>query len=324
MQIISEAKQYVILVGFVLLVLFALVAIAGIYFVKFYRVKVKEKMIDYDHFERKDAVEFIKMDDIYDNMIVMGNRFIAGIRCIGVDYPYAEEEEKLQIMRGYLSFFNLIDHDTIQFRQTAKSVNLDELIHDYKEKLKKLREEQYIRSLDYEEIKKEAEQLEKHIEDYELYYEKLKQMQREITSYGYQMNQLEAQVQYMESLTGESAEPERDTFYFFDWKYNPLEYTKELKKAEIYQKAERQLRNKASSYISALRHAGIKAHRMSGTELQAEIWRFTHPISANTYNPKTMINSNYHTTFVTSDSINEMEKKVNKNTLKEILEELNI
>lgn len=324
MQIINEAKQYMMLVGIVIFILIALVAIVGIYFVKFYRVKVKEKMVDYDHFERKDAVEFIKMDDIYDNMIVMGNRFVAGIRCIGVDYPYAEDEEKLQIMRGYLSFFNLIDHDNIQFRQTAKSVNLDSLIHDYKDKLKKLREEQYIRSLDHEEIKKEAEQLDTHLNDYELYYGKLKQIQKEITSYHYQINQLEAQIKYMESLTGESAEPERNTFYFFDWKYNPLEYTKDLNRAEIYQKAERQLRNKANSYISALRHAGIKAHMMSGTELQEEIWRFTHPISAINFNPKTIVNNNDHTTFITSDSINKMEEKVNKDTLKEILEELNI
>lgn len=319
MQMLNDVKQYIIMAGIILIVLIGIIAAIGVYFMKFYRAKITEKEVNYDSFDRKDAVDFMKFDDIKMNMIVMGNRFVAGIRCIGLDLYHAEEEEQLQIMRGYLSFFNLVDHDSIQFRQTAESVNLDDMIKDYQIELKRIREEQYIRVLDYEELKKESEKA----ENYDDYYHKLKKMQQEITSYECQMKQLDAQIRYMWSMSGEQGEPERKNCYLFDWSYNSLEFTKDLSKDEIYEKANRQLENKANSFISALLHAGVKAHRMTGTELAEEIRQFTHPLSFEVLKQSDITNSSYQSVIVTSDSLEELENKVHSSTLDEVLKELN-
>lgn len=323
MELIQETTHYLIMIGLLIIAFIAVIAIAGIYFLKFYKKKEGGRDVDYDAFIRKDATDFMKFDTISNNMIVMGNRFVGGIRCSGVDYQYAEDDEKLQIMRGYLSFFNLIDRNNIQLRQDARNVNLDELVGEYQIKLKKQKEEQFVRTLDYEELRKEAGNIEKHMNDYEQYYEKLKHMQKEITTYGYQIKQLEEQINYMAFLSGDNSEPDRNISYFFDWTYNPIEFSKDLRKEEIYEKANRQLNNMAQSYISALRHAGVKAHRMKDVELMEEIRYFTHPLSSEVLQMRDIVGSNYDAGIVTSRSLDEMEEKVNKGTLSEILQELN-
>lgn len=323
MELFQQVKQYIVIIGVAIFVIIGIIAVIGIYFYKFYKAKVSEKQVDYGKFERRDATDFIKFDDICSNMIVTENkkRFIGAIRCVGFDYPYAEEEEKLQTMRGYISFFNLIDKKSIQYRQTAKSIDLDAMISDYMTQVKSIKEEQYLRTLDYEKLKEETQQ-DLSSSNYDLYYDKLIQQQREITSYSYQVKQLSAQIQYMQSLSGEKADPDRNSYYVFDWTYNPLEFSNELSEDAIYQKAERQLSNTANSYISALKHAGVKAYLMTGTELMEEIRSYTHPKSGEILKSEDIECSNYDSVVVSSESQEALEHKIHKNTLDEVLKEL--
>ena len=190
MQTIDSLVRSVQIIAVVLVALLLIFAAAGFYFYKFHRSRVTEKNIDYSTFRRLDSIEYVKFDDVAENMVVADGkkRFIGGISCSGCEFRDLEDGEQLQVIRGYLSFINVLDTQSVQFWQMARDVNLDKMVSDYKEQLKRLQEKQYLLTLDYEELKKESEELsDTETERYEEYYHILRQMQREITSIGYQI-----------------------------------------------------------------------------------------------------------------------------------------
>ena len=324
MQTIDTLVRSVQIIAVIIFVLLAIFGAVGFYFMKIHRSRVQEKHLDYSQFRRLDSLEYVKFDDVGEYMVVADGkkRFIGAIACSGCEFRDAEDEERLQIIRGYLSFINVLDNQNIQFWQMARDVNLDKMVTDYKEQLTSLQERQYLMTLDYEEIKKESEQVpEGEEERYDLYYQKLRQMQREIMSLGYCVAQLKIQVQYLESVSGEKADPHLDQLYIYDWTYNAIDFTQELTEREIYSKAEKQLENRAAAYISSLRNAGVKARMLTGVEILEQMRRYTHPVSAAKYRADEILQSAYDSIAVTSSSLREMEETVSQNALREMAAE---
>jgi len=324
MQTIDTLVRSVQIIAVIIVVLLAIFGAVGFYFMKIHRSRVQEKHLDYSQFRRLDSLEYVKFDDVGEYMVVADGkkRFIGAIACSGCEFRDAEDEERLQIIRGYLSFINVLDNQNIQFWQMAMDVNLDKMVTDYKEQLTSLQERQYLMTLDYEEIKKESEQVpEGEEERYDLYYQKLRQMQREIMSLGYCVAQLKIQVQYLESVSGEKADPHLDQLYIYDWTYNAIDFTQELTEREIYSKAEKQLENRAAAYISSLRNAGVKARMLTGVEILEQMRRYTHPVSAAKYRADEILQSAYDSIAVTSSSLREMEETVSQNALREMAAE---
>ena len=324
MQTIDTLVRSVQIIAVIIVVLLAIFGAVGFYFMKIHRSRVQEKHLDYSQFRRLDSLEYVKFDDVGEYMVVADGkkRFIGAIACSGCEFRDAEDEERLQIIRGYRSFINVLDNQNIQFWQMARDVNLDKMVTDYKEQLTSLQERQYLMTLDYEEIKKESEQVpEGEEERYDLYYQKLRQMQREIMSLGYCVAQLKIQVQYLESVSGEKADPHLDQLYIYDWTYNAIDFTQELTEREIYSKAEKQLENRAAAYISSLRNAGVKARMLTGVEILEQMRRYTHPVSAAKYRADEILQSAYDSIAVTSSSLREMEETVSQNALREMAAE---
>ena len=320
MQTIDTLVRSVQIIAVIIVVLLAIFGAVGFYFMKIHRSRVQEKHLDYSQFRRLDSLEYVRFDDVGEYMVVADGkkRFIGAIACSGCEFRDAEDEERLQIIRGYLSFINVLDNQNIQFWQMARDVNLDKMVTDYKEQLTSLQERQYLMTLDYEEIKKESEQVpEGEEERYDLYYQKLRQMQREIMSLGYRVDQLKIQVQYLESVSGEKADPHLDQLYIYDWTYNAIDFTQELTESEIYSKAEKQLENRAAAYISSLRNAGVKARMLTGVEILEQMRRYTHP----KYRADEILQSAYDSIAVTSSSLREMEETVSQNALREMAAE---
>ena len=187
MQTIDMVVRSVRIIAVIIFIVLAVFGCAGFYFFRVHRSRIKEKTIDYSIFKRLDSLEYVKFDDVSDMMVIAdgGKRFIGGILCSGCEFRDAENEEQLQVIRGYLSFINVLDNQCVQFWQMARDVNLDKMVQDYKEQAKRIQEKRYLMVLDYEELKQESERIpENESEAYEQYYQKLRQMQREITSIG--------------------------------------------------------------------------------------------------------------------------------------------
>lgn len=325
MQIVEKLVTNIQIVAVSVILIFLVFGGIGIYIFRFRKRVSVEKNVDYSNFNRKDVVEYIRIDDVTEDMLVSdgGKRFIAAVKCQGFSFADAEVEEKLQTIRGYITFFNVLDNSPIQFRQSARDVNLDSLIQDYQNQVTKLQERKFVLNLDYTEMKAESDNPDLRADDYNIYYEKLKLMQRELISLGYQIDQLNAQIQYMLAISGENAEAQREEIYVFDWEYNAVDFSSQtLEEQEIYQRAETQLKVKANAYTTALRNCGVHAKRMSGVELLEEIRRYTHPVSAAKGTVEDIVQTAYDSICVTSNSLRTLEEKANKKIIDGIVKEV--
>lgn len=324
MQTIDTLVRSVQIIAGVVVVILLVATGAGLYFFRFHRRKVMEKDVDYRSFRRLDSTEYVKFDDVGEWMVIADGkkRFIGGISCGGCEFRDMEEGERLQVIRGYLSFLHVLDTQSIQFWQMARDVDMDGMIRDYRKKLEGHREKQYLLTLDYEELKKESEKVpETEGERYEEYYDALQQMQREIVSMGYQAEQLSAQIQYLETISGEKADPHLEQVYMFDWTYNALDFTQELSDAEIYDRAAKQIGNRASAYVSALRNCGVKARMLSGVEIMELMRRYTHPVSAAKHKVEDVLQSAYDSIAVTSGSLRQAEERADADMLRKVAAE---
>lgn len=101
---------------------------------------------------REDLTEesiykFMEFDEVKDNMIIRKNReqYIMVIQCQGVNYDLMSEEEKIAVEEGFVQFLNTLRFPIQLYIQT-RSLNLRDIVDEYKTRIKAM--EQEIEQLD--------------------------------------------------------------------------------------------------------------------------------------------------------------------------------
>ena len=86
-----------------------------------------------------DIRNFLPFDDIKDNMIVQekGERFTMLVECKGINYYLMSDAEKISVEEGFIQFLNSL-HFPIQIYVQSRTINLDDSIRTYYEKLDKI------------------------------------------------------------------------------------------------------------------------------------------------------------------------------------------
>ena len=94
----------------------------------------------------------MEFDEIKDNMIIRKNRkqYVMVIKCKGINYDLMSEEEKVSVEAGFVQFLNTLRFPIQLYVQTT-SLNLRDIIEDYRSRIrtlerevKKLEENMYI------------------------------------------------------------------------------------------------------------------------------------------------------------------------------------
>lgn len=90
-------------------------------------------------YTKESIFKFMEFDKIEDNMIVQknGNRYLMVVECQGVNYDLMSEAEKVSVEEGFLQFLNTLRHP-IQIYVQTRTVNLNDSIENYKNKLKEI------------------------------------------------------------------------------------------------------------------------------------------------------------------------------------------
>ena len=86
--------------------------------------------------------DFMEFDDIKDNMIIRKNRtqYVMVIQCQGVNYDLLSEEEKLAVEEGFIQFLNTLRFP-IQLYVQTRTLNLKDIIEEYRNRMKEKKEE---------------------------------------------------------------------------------------------------------------------------------------------------------------------------------------
>ncbi len=85
---------------------------------------------------RESIHKFMEFDEVIDNMIVRKNRtqYIMVIQCKGINYDLLSESEKEAVENGFTQFLNTLRFP-IQLYVQTRSLNLHDIIEQYREKV---------------------------------------------------------------------------------------------------------------------------------------------------------------------------------------------
>lgn len=281
---LSGIVDVVTVIGVIIVVLVLIGFGVFIYFYKFRKTKndIKEENKDYSSLNRRDTKDYIKIDDIKDNMIIAGGRYIAAITCLGNDFFDMSAEERLSIKNNYTSFIGSFKEPVV-YRQSTKAVDLVGHITQYEKKIEEVRAYCIKYSVDYEDLKIEAGKLKKaeDFESLEIVLGAMERIERQIKVYNDRLERLEEQLKFIKICSNGVYAADSEELYVFSWEYSGgMEgFLHEPTPEEIYQKAVSELNSRANAYISALSNAKVTARRCTTKELELVAYRYFHPVT---------------------------------------------
>ena len=93
-------------------------------------------------YDPKSIFDFMEFENIRDNMIIQknGKRFLMAIECQGVNYDLMSDVEKASTEQGFAMFLNSLK-EPIQIYIQTRTVNLEKNIQEYKERVKKIKDD---------------------------------------------------------------------------------------------------------------------------------------------------------------------------------------
>ena len=134
--------------------------------------------IEYD---KQSIIDFMDFDKVEDNMIIQkqGKRFLMVIECQGVNYDLMSRVEKVAVEEGFQQFLNTLRHP-IQIYIQTRTVNLENTIGMYNDKVKEIEDKYRNMTYQYNRMKESEAYSKEDIDKY--YFELVKQ--RNLLEYG--------------------------------------------------------------------------------------------------------------------------------------------
>lgn len=309
-QLINQLNQIATIVMYVLLAVCVIGGGSYFYYVNVMKKKrVSEDMTDYSSFTRENTVDWIKFDDIKDNMIITdnGTRFVAVIRCQSTtDFYSAQEAEQASVAQGFYSFIGTIDKP-ITYRQYCKAIDMDDTADMYKDALEQREQELYEAVENYnqllEVVKTNPNLSENDIHTYE---KAIEEAEKNIEALKLRKFHIEDQLRYIEAISGTKVEPQMVQTWIVDWVFDPMNFSVDLNDEEIYERAILELTSLTRAKIHALSNCNVKAYRCTTEELIEMCRRYSCPESADRFKLRDIVKSSFFDDICTSDSVNEM------------------
>lgn len=184
-----------ILMIIIIIIVILLAVLALIYFRNKNAKPKKEKNISVDDgteagvakekkaktFAVESVMDFMEFDKVEDNMIVAKNgaKYIMVVECQGINYDLMSEIEKNAVEEGFVQFLNTIRYP-IQIYVQTRTINLENSIQTYKDRVKQIEDNFQRQEQRYREMRSSGRYTKEQLDS--AYYELTKQ--RNLTEYG--------------------------------------------------------------------------------------------------------------------------------------------
>lgn len=286
------------------------VALGGILVIIFYSSKGNAKKLEDNsqkelgrsptraNFNKEDVMKFMEFDKIEDDMIIQenGNKFVMVLKCQGINYDLMSETEMLAVEEGFSNFLNTLKYP-IQLYVQSRSLNLEEGINTYKDRLSLLKE-------DYEKIEnaaynqKRTQKLtlkEKEAIDFEV------KKKRILLEYGADI------INYVEKMSLNKNILQRRYYVVVSYYASELGLATNFTKEEAHDLAYSELYTRCRSISSALTSCGVESSIMKSDELAEMLYIAYNKDDADVFNIKKAIDNGFYRLYSTAQDV--LEKK---------------
>jgi len=253
------------------------------------------KKVDYP---KEDVQKFMEFDKIEDDMIIQekGNRFVMAIKCQGINYDLMSETEMLAVEEGFSNFLNTLKYP-IQLYVQARSLNLEDSINSYKNRIDSLRDD-YVRAENQNLMAKRSGQLtnkEKDQLDFEL------KKKRILLEYGADI------VNYVEKMSMNRNILQRKYYIVVSYHTSELGLATSFTKEEAHDLAYSELYTRCRSIAGALAPCGVQTSIMNSMELAEMLYIAYNRDESDVYNIRKALDNGFYRLYSTAQDV--LEKK---------------
>ena len=249
-----------------------------------------------------DIRNFLPFDDIKDNMIEQekGEKYTMLIGCQGINYYLMSEAEKISVEEGFIQFLNSLRFP-IQIYVQSRTINLDESIRTYREKLDKIQTE-------FNGLLDKFQLLNKNNAPID-----------EILELGYKLEKKEKVLNYTKDLIENISYMTQNTNvlqkkYYIAVSYHTSEagLVNTMNPDDLYRVAYTELQNRAESICGGLISSGVEARILDTYELTEVMYIAVNRDDADIFNIKKIIDSRVDSISITSKSVEEKKRELYK------------
>ena len=124
--------------------------------------------------DKQSIFNFMEFDTVRDNMIIQrkGKRYLMVIECQGINYDLMSGAEKTGVEEGFVQFLNTLRYQ-IQIYVQTRSVNLENSLQVYRERVKEVENKLRKMQMQYEDMKNSGEYTDEQLQ--KAFYELTKQ-----------------------------------------------------------------------------------------------------------------------------------------------------
>ena len=259
-------------------------------------------------YPREDVQKFMEFDKIEDDMIIQekGNRFVMAIKCQGINYDLTSEDEMLAVEEGFSNFLNTLKYP-IQLYVQARSLNLEESINTYKDRIMSLRDE-YIRTENSTGAAKRSGNLtsqQRQALDFEL------KKKRVLLEYGTDI------VNYVEKMSLNRNILQRKYYIVVSYHTSELGMATNFTKEEAHDLAYSELYTRCRSIAGALAPCGVQTSIMNSMELAEMLYVAYNRDESDIYNIRKAVDNGFYRLYSTAQDVLEKKQIAIDNAVKE-------
>lgn len=257
------------------------------------------------------VLDFMEFDTVVDNMISQkdGKRYVMVVECQGINYDLMSEAEKNGVEDGFVQFLNTLRHPVQIYTQT-RTVNLDNSIQTYKEKIKEIEMALEKQEIQYKQMQRAETYTEEQLN--KAYFELTKQ--RNLYEYGKDIIYSTEKMSLNKNVLNKK--------YYVVVPY----YVEELGENQFDKQEQRnlafsELYTRAQSVIRTLAVCGINARVMDSNELVELLYVAYNRDEAEVYGLEKALKAGYDELYSTApDVVDKQMKVLNEQIEQEALE----
>lgn len=248
---------------------------------------------------KQSIFNFMEFDTIEDSMIIQKNgaRYLMIIGCQGVNYDLMSSAEKNGVEEGFVQFLNTL-RNPIQLYIQTRSVNLENSLETYKEKLREVENQYRNMQIRYEQMKNSGNYTEAQLQ--KAYFELTKKSN--LYEYGISIIQDTEKMSLNQNILSKT--------YYIVVPYYALEAGNDkLDKAELKNIAFSELYTRAQSIISSISACGVRGKILRSNELIDLLYMAYNRDEAETFGLDRALKAGYNSMYSTAEDVYEKKMK---------------
>ena len=259
----------------------------------------KSKTKTFKEYTTDSILNFMEFDTVVDNMIAQKNgmRYIMVVECQGVNYDLMSEMEKNGVEEGFVQFLNTIRHPVQIYTQT-RTVNLNNSIQAFKDKMKETESAYEKQELKYNQMLRSGEYTEEQLN--REFFELTKR--KNLYEYGKDI------IYNTERMSLNKNVLNKKYYVIIPYFMEDLDDTK-LDKEEKINTAFSELYTRAQSVIRTLSVCGVNGKIMTSNELVELLYMAYNRDEADTYGIEKALKAGYDELYSTAPDV--LDKQMN-------------